>query len=137
MKGIVLDASVAANWLLEEALGDTAKRVLDHMEAGEPVFVPSLWVLEIASVLFNAERRKRIDRSHRDAALSKVERLPVTICASPTLADLNVLRSYAERHQLTVYDAEYLRVAKELKLALATQDGNLLAAAKREKVPVL
>ena len=42
----------------------------------------------------------------------------------------------AEKHQLTAYDAEYLRVAKELQLPLATQDGNLVAAARREKVIV-
>jgi predicted nucleic acid-binding protein len=35
------------------------------------------------------------------------------------------------------YDAEYLRVAKEQKLMLATLDGNLMAAAKREKVQVV
>jgi len=137
MKGLLLDASVAASWLLNEALSDTAERVLDRMEAGDPVFVPSLWVLEIANVLFSAERRRRIDSRHRDAALSQVERLPVTVCAPPGLPELKVLRTYAEKHQLTIYDAEYLRVAKELRLTLASQDGNLLAAARRERVPVL
>jgi predicted nucleic acid-binding protein len=137
MKGMVIDASIAASWLLRDEWNETAKWVLDQMQAGGPAFVPSLWLLEITKVLFNAERRKRIDRKHRDSALERIERLPLTILAAPTLADLKILRLYAEKHQLTVYDAEYLRVAKEQKLMLASLDGNLLAAAKREKVQVV
>lgn len=136
MKGMVIDASVAASWFLADEMSDYAAGVLDEMQQGEPVFVPSLWPLEMTSVLFNAERRKRIDKKHRDAALDSIARLPIAIHAGPTLADLKTLRGYAEKHQLTAYDAEYLRVAKDLKLRLATQDANLIAAAKREHVPV-
>jgi predicted nucleic acid-binding protein len=137
MKGMVVDASIAASWLLSDELNETAESVLDQMQAGVPVFVPSLWLLEVTNVLFNAERRKRIDRRHRDAALERVERLPLSIFAAPVQADLKSLRLYAEKHQLTAYDAEYLRVAKEQKLTLASLDGNLLAAARREKVSVI
>ena len=134
MKGIVVDASIAAAWLLSDEKSKTAEWVLDQMQAGVTVSVPTLWLLEITNVLFNAERRKRIDRQHRDSALERIERLPLTILAAPSLADLKTLRLYADKHQLTAYDAEYLRVSKEQKLMLATLDGNLLAAAKRENV---
>jgi predicted nucleic acid-binding protein len=136
MKGIIVDASVAASWLLSEEWNETAEWVLDHMQAGVTVSVPSLWLLEITNGLFKAERRKRIDRKHRDTALERIEGLPLKILAAPTLSDLKTLRLYAEKHQLTAYDAEYLRVAKEQKFVLATLDGNLAAAAKREKVAV-
>ena len=137
MKGILVDASVAASWLLRDEQSDTAQQVLAEMQKGVPVFAPSLWLLEITNVLFNAERRRRIDRKHRDAALEQLERLPITFLAAPTLPDLRALRHFAEKYQLTAYDAEYLRVAKEQKLILATEDGNLLAAARREKVPLV
>lgn len=136
MKGVIVDASVAASWFLTDELSPYAESVLNAMQRGEPVIVPSLWLLEITNVLFNAERRKRIDKAHRDAALEQLERLPVTIVSGPTLVDLGTLRRFAEKHQLTAYDAEYLRVAVDLKLPLATQDTNLVAAAKREKVQV-
>ena len=136
MKGIVVDASVAATWVLEEELSETGEWVLDQMQAGVQAFVPALWLLEMANLMFNAERRKRIDKVHRDDALERIERLPVIIIAAPSMADLKTLRMYAEKHQLTAYDAEYLRVAKELKLQLATLDRNLIAAARSEKVPV-
>lgn len=90
----------------------------------------------MTNVIFNAERRKRIDREQRAIALEQIERLPFIILPAPTLADLKILSHYAEKHQLTAYDAEYLRVAKEQKLVLATLDGNLMAAAKREKVQI-
>ena len=137
MKGMVIDASVAASWFLADEVSDYAAGALTKMQQGEPVFVPSLWPLEMVSVLFNAERRKRIDKAHRDSALESIARLPITIYAGPTLADLKTLQGYAEKHQLTAYDAEYLRVAKDLKLPLATQDANLMTAANNEKVPIL
>jgi len=136
VKGIVVDASIAASWLLSDERSESAEWVLFQMQTGTPVFVPNLWLLEITNVLFNAERRKRIDRKYRHAALERIERLPLTILSAPTLADLKILSHYAEKHQLTVYDAEYLRVTREQRLTLATLDGNLLAAAKREKLPV-
>jgi predicted nucleic acid-binding protein len=136
MNGIVADASIAVSWLLNDELGEPAEWVLDQMQRGVRIFVPALWLLEIANAMFNAEGRKRIDKAHRDSALDRIERLPVTIVAAPTMADLRVPRGYAEKHQLTASDAEYLQVAKEFKLHLAALDGNLIAAAKREKVSI-
>jgi predicted nucleic acid-binding protein len=88
-------------------------------------------------VLFNAERRKRIDKTHRAAALERILQLPISIVSGPALSDLRTISRLAEKHQLTAYDAEYLRVAQELKLPLATQDRNLISAAKREKVLIV
>jgi predicted nucleic acid-binding protein len=137
MNGMVVDASIAVSWLLNEELSESAERVLERMQANVPVVVPVLWLLEITHVLFTAERRKRIDKKHRDAALDRVERMPITISSAPTAGDLKTLRALAEKHQLTAYDAEYLRVAKELKLPLASLDKNLIAAALREKIQVV
>jgi predicted nucleic acid-binding protein len=136
MKGIVVDASIVASWLLEDEVSEAADWVIDQIALGTQVFAPALWLWEITSVLYNAERRKRIDKSHRDAALDRIERLPVTLVSAPTMADLRTLRLIVEKHQLTPYDAEYLRVAMELKLSLATQDTALIAAARIERIPL-
>jgi len=79
VKGLLIDASVAANWLLHEDLDPVAKLAAERMQSGSPIFVPSLWLLEITNVLFNAERRKRIDRHHRDGALEQIGQLPLTV----------------------------------------------------------
>ena len=136
MNGVVVDASIAASWLLEDEVNETADWIIDQIQMGVQVFVPVLWLWEITNVVFMAERRKRIDTNYRDAALDRIERMPVRIVDAPIVADLRILRTYAERYQLTAYDAEYLRVAKELRLHLATKDAALITAAKSEKVPL-
>jgi len=136
MNGMVVDASIAASWLLDDEVNETAAWSLERMQAGVRVYVPTLWLLEITNVMFTTERRKRIDRRQREEALGRVERLPVNFLAAPSPADLKILQLYMERHRLTAYDAEYLRVAKEQNLLLATLDGDLIAAAKKENVQV-
>ena len=137
MNGLLIDASVTASWLLDDEHSETAQKTLDRMQAGIPAFAPSLWLLEATNLLFNSERSKRIDRRQRDVALDRITRLQITILAAPTFSDVGILSQYAQQYQLTTYDAEYLRVAKEYKLTLASDDGNLLAAARREKVPLI
>jgi len=136
MSGIVVDASIAVNWLLDEEWNAVAEWTLGKMEAGVAISVPSIWVLEITHVLFKAERRKLISKIKRNEALDEVEKLNLKVFPAPTLMDLKTLRTYMEKYQLSAYDADYLRVAKEHKLTLASLDGNLLAAAKRENVSV-
>ncbi|CAN5348933.1 hypothetical protein BH09SUM1_BH09SUM1_33770 [soil metagenome] len=43
----------------------------------------------------------------------------------------------ADKHNLTVYDACYLELAKRLRLPLATLDGDLAAAALAESLTVI
>jgi predicted nucleic acid-binding protein len=137
MNGVLVDASVSAGWFLKDEVNEYSEWILDQMQSEEPVYVPSAWLLEITNLLFNAQRRRRIDRKYRDEALAQIPRLSLTMLAAPTIADLATLSHYSDKHQLTAYDAEYLRLAVERKYILATLDGNLLAAAKREKVQVV
>ena len=134
MKGFLVDASVSASWFLKDEKNAYSEWILSEMQSERPVFVPSVWLLEITNLLFNAQRRRRIDRKFRDAALAQIPRLSLTVLPAPTMADFAVLGLYSDRHKLTAYDAEYFRLAVERGYLLASLDGNLLAAAKREKV---
>jgi predicted nucleic acid-binding protein len=136
MKGILVDASVSASWFLKDEENAYSEWILSEMQSERQVFVPSVWLLEITNLLFNAQRRRCIDRKFRDAALAQIPRLSLTVLPAPTMADLAVLGHYSDKYQLTAYDAEYLRLAVERGYLLASLDGNLLAAAKREKVQV-
>lgn len=137
MKGILVDASVSASWFLKDEKNDYSEWVLSQMHSEKNIFVPSVWLLEITNLLFNAQRRRRIDRNFREAALMQIPRLSLTILPAPTAADLPTLCLYSDKHQLTAYDAEYLRLAVEGGYLLASLDGNLIAAAKRERVQVV
>jgi predicted nucleic acid-binding protein len=137
MKGILVDASVSASWFLKDEENEYSEWVLRQMQSEKHVFVPSVWLLEITNLLFNAQRRRRIDRKFRDEALARIPHLSLTMLPAPTTADLAALCRYSDKYQLTAYDAEYLRLAVERGYLLASLDGNLLAAAKREKVQLV
>ena len=137
MKGILVDASVSASWFLKDEENEYSEWVLRQMQSERHVFVPNVWLLEITSLLFNAQRRRRIDRKFRDEALAQIPRLSLTMLPGPTVADWAALCLYSDKYQLTACDAEYLRLAVERGYLLASLDGNLLAAAKREKVQVV
>jgi predicted nucleic acid-binding protein len=137
MKGILVDASFSASWFLDDERHESSAKVLDEAQSGKPVSVPSLWLLEITNLLFVAQRRGRIDPKYRDEAIARIPRLSLSILPPPSLIDLPTLRHFSDKYQLTAYDAEYLRVATEQGLTLASFDRQLLAAAVREKVQVI
>lgn len=125
MAAFVVDASVAAAWLLPDEATPFTEAALLATAAGE-VWVPALWLLEMGNLLLSAQRRKRIDSAKRqqlatacDALRLRIDREPVAITALDTLA---------ARHQLTTCAAAYLELALRRGLPLATFDTALLAA---------
>lgn len=137
MKAIIVDASVAASWFLADELSAYSEAVLERVNTDAAMLVPPLWLVEITNVLLMAERRGRIEKKLRDAAFAEIQRLPLTIGSSASVAGLAQLAKLAEKHHLTAYDAEYLRLAQEMKAPLATQDKALMTAAKKERVALL
>ena len=93
-------------------------------------------MLEIVNTMLVAERRGRISHKAHLDALQRVKGLPLRIAPSPTVFSLEILRTMARRCRLSAYDAEYLRIAKETALPLATLDGSLRKAARQESVKV-
>lgn len=134
---IVIDNSVAASWYLPEE-GTYALEVLEHVEKAPSarMLVPSLWYLEITNTLLVMERRKKILRKDRLKAIEHIQLLPLDTAEPPSARVLVVLEELAHRHQLSAYDAEYLRVAKDAKSPLATTDKALIRAAKKEGISI-
>jgi predicted nucleic acid-binding protein len=129
---IVVDASIAAAWLLPEEDSDAAEAVIATLSGRPPV--PSLFWHEARNILIMAERRGRIETGEAAAAIGRLRRLPLEDAgAGPDGAVL----ALAMAHGLTAYDAAYLALARERDLPLATLDQKLAAAARREHVPLL
>ncbi len=133
---IVVDNSVAAAWFLNEQ-DVYAERVLDHLDSGKTMLVPALWLLEITNTLLVMERRRQITRVVRLSALAQIRKLPVSIAAGLSIASLEILEELATKHQLSAYDAEYLRVAIDNQAPLASNDKALNRAAEKEGVKLL
>ncbi|RRH96690.1 PIN domain-containing protein [Mesorhizobium tamadayense] len=129
---LILDASIAAAWLLPEEHSQAAEALVGGLGGACPV--PSLFWHEIRSILLVARRRGRIDGGDALAALGRLRRLPLED-AGPG-ADASVM-ALAEAHGLSAYDAVYLALALEQSLPLATLDRKLAAAAHGEGVVVL
>jgi predicted nucleic acid-binding protein len=131
---LVVDASVACAWVFEDERDDAADLIgLEVARVG--AFVPGLFWEEIANVLLQSQRQRRVSRQDAEASLRRLVRLDLTVSGHrPTPARLLDLGS---KHALTAYDAVYLDLALELGADLATLDADLRAAAQAEGVRAL
>ncbi|MDP1899844.1 MAG: type II toxin-antitoxin system VapC family toxin [Rubrivivax sp.] len=131
--GFVVDASVSAAWLLPgEATAYTAAAL--HATVHTDVWVPALWLLEVANLLQSAQRRRRINAAKRTELAAAAAGLRLQVCREPVA--LPTLDALAAEHALSAYDACYLELALRRRLPLATLDAALLAAMKRCGVPL-
>lgn len=133
MSAFILDASVAAAWLLEEDLPASIKLVLARLEDNEAI-VPVLWHMEIRNVLLVARRRGRLGSSSVSVRLNALSDLPIRTDAN---LDLEVAFAQAEKHSLSIYDAVYLELAKRLSLPMATLDKALAKATVAEGLTLI
>ena len=127
----VLDASVAACWAFDDEDHPAAAAALARLR-GDEALVPALWWFEVRNTLIVSERRGRMTEADTAVFLRNLSRLGVTVDHAAVEADVLAL---ARRHRLTVYDASYLELARRERLALATLDAALAAAARLENVP--
>ena len=133
MSTLVLDASVACQWLLDDELDARAVRAAACVpEAG--ALVPQLWHLEVRNALISAERRGRMTAQGLSDRLRALRRLPVTTDAAP---DLDAVVALARSHRLSMYDAVYLELARRRGAVLATLDAGLAQAATAADVPIV
>lgn len=131
----VVDASIAAAWLLPDEQSAEADEVL-HLLASEGAQAPSLLWYELRNILVMATRRGRLAASDAVPALARLRRLPIETVDMTLTGDADVIQ-LADRYRLTAYDAAYLVLARGLPAPLATADQALARAAKQEAVRLL
>ena len=133
MNDFVLDASVALAWFLDDEQAPQADNVRTRL-IRERAYVPQLWRLEVRNGLIIAERRGRLSATRINECLEAIKRLPIQ---TDSEAVLDTVVSLARMHNLSVYDAVYLELAKRRDAALASLDGALLRAAAEEGVELV
>ncbi len=127
---MVIDASVAAAWLLDdESDPDSIARLRTLSE--QDAFVPQLWHFETRNALLVAERRGRILPSEVAERLTDLNTLPIQTDNEP---NFDAAMQLARTHRLTFYDALYLEVAIRRNAQLATLDTALASAASNEGI---
>ena len=132
----VLDCSITMAWLFEDESSEATDAILERLETSRAT-VPSIWPLEVANVLVHAVRRKRITTIRSAHFIDALAKLPILVDASTTARAMHSIYTLANEEKLTIYDAAYLDLALREQIPLATQDDDLLKAAKRLKVQTL
>lgn len=126
---VVLDASMALSWLFEDERTMRADEALALVET-DGAIVPSVWRLEVASALRNAVRRGRCDEMFVDRALSGLRGLTIHVDPETDTRAWAETLALCRQQDLTPYDAAYLEVAMWRGLRLASNDRDLIAAAR-------
>ena len=126
----VLDASVAAKWMLppvDEELVDSAVELLDEYVRGDvELVVPDIFWAECGSILWKAVRGQRCSKGDAEMALDRVLAYGFTTVSSAGLI-VRALR-VALQSGRTVYDCLYLALAEAYGIQLVTADQRLVNA---------
>ena len=125
---MVIDASVALSWLLQDELSTESLGILDELARVE-AFVPLLWHFEVRNGILIAGKRGRISIHEIGPRIDQLATLPIATDRDPNLDEALEL---AINHELTFYDAMYLELACRLEVTLATFDKRLASAALAE-----
>jgi predicted nucleic acid-binding protein len=137
LRRIILDASVAAKWVLPqeaEALRTEARAVLKaHEERTVALITPELFWAEMGNLLWKACRRGELEREVARRQMDALLALGLTTQANPSLAAHAL--GLALAYDRTVYDATYLATALDCEATLLTADERLVNAV-RGKLPV-
>jgi predicted nucleic acid-binding protein len=127
MRYFVLDASVAAKWMLPakgEPLCAEAFRLLDAYEAAEvSLTVPDIFWPECGNIIRKAVRQGRVPRTEGEAAIQLLlSRSIATISSSELLSEALAIAFNFSR---SVYDSLYVSLAAHSKNELITADEKL------------
>lgn len=132
MSPLVLDASIAVSWFLDDEFDARSRHLLARLRQDEGI-VPQHWHYEIRNALLVAERRGRATMSETEERLDSLNELPIR---TDQQADLEEALRLARAHRLSFYDALYLELAKRSFALLATLDTGLAQAAISEGLEV-
>ncbi len=128
--GFVIDASATLPWRFEDEATPWTEALLDRVQAGEEIWVPAHWPLEVANTLLIARRRGRVTAGQVSEFIDDLSALPIQFEPPSAPAQWPAILALAETHRLTIYDAAYLELARRTGLPLATLDGDLRKAAQ-------
>jgi predicted nucleic acid-binding protein len=127
---IVLDASAVVELLINGPAADSLRR--DLAGRHEPLIVPHLLDVEVASALRRLTAGQRIDADRSENLLKKLAVFPAERYAHTRLLG----RIWELRHNFTAYDAVYIALAEETNSVLYTTDEKLRKG-HRARVTVL
>jgi len=125
MKPIVIDASMAANWELDDEQNEAANQILDEVRH-RPLITTSIFWHEMRSIFLAGEKRGRTEQGESLRLLQHLRALGIR--EQQDGGDALILE-LASRYDLSAYDAAYLALAVQAEAVLATNDRKLARTA--------
>jgi predicted nucleic acid-binding protein len=121
---IVVDASVAVKWVLDETGSEAADALLDH-----DLIAPVLWLAEAANALWRRARIGDITAGQANARLAELLDAPVASLPIEPYLERALRLAMEIGHPL--YDCLYLAVALHHDTHVVTADRRFASAASR------
>ncbi len=119
---LVVDASIATKWFVEEDGREQALQVLDLTDRQ----APDLIIAEVANVIWKKASRGQVTDTQARAICGALPRYFDALHASGALVESAIAIALALRHP--VYDCLYLACAVRVEGRLVTADRRLIAA---------
>jgi len=130
---VVPDASsVIASVLPDEGVGEEVFRLLKTAA----IVAPVIWPAELANSLLTAQRRKRITADEASAFLDTLSEYDVDLVSRSLIDIARHVLPLARKHNLTLYCALYVDLARSRAATLLSFDKAMCAAARKERVTV-
>ncbi len=120
MKEIVVDASVAVKWVVEE--DHSAKAAL--LLRCEARHAPDHWQVEAINVLWAKVFRGDLSAADAQARMTVLLRAPVV--GTPIASLMPRAFAISVVHSVTIYDSLYVALAEQRDLKLVTADARLI-----------
>ncbi len=117
---LIVDASVAVEYLLRTQTGQHAAGILDNADLAAPELLDA----EVLAVLRREVLAERLDEARAAEAVADLARWGVERLAHRSLLSV----AWSLRHNVTAYDALYVAAARARSAALLTADGPLSRA---------
>ena len=134
----MLDASVAASWLLADGLPKDvayATGILQVLQSTEATaHAPVIWSAEIANVVRKAKSKSLVSSARCDSFVTLLHNLGIATDLDSYAVALTATLQLALKYNLSAYDASYLELAIRRAVPLATLGQDLAKAAKKAGV---
>jgi predicted nucleic acid-binding protein len=120
VREVVVDASVAVQWVVEEAHSAQATILLQC----EALHAPDHWLAEAINVLWAKGFRGDLTAADAQARMEVLLRAPVV--GTPIASLIPRAFAISVAHMVTIYDSLYVALAEQRDLPLVTADERLI-----------
>ena len=136
MKVYVVDASVAARFLLTEELSDKAERLLQRFyDDAVELKAPGLVIYEVGNTLWKAVKQRMINAHEASQKFSHFIKLKLDCIELDEQECLDAL-TWAVKNDMTYYDSVYVKASEKTGATLLTADDAFYERSSKE-VPTL